>query len=176
MLLEVLTNSRNSSRIFRKFSMRSSLLISLIGISSLKGILSNLLGMDFFELLAPFATHYVSPQYSVIYGNAVFPPSPLATLHFISEPWLASRMAEYSLIDLEERSILRCSVSACGFLSLLNVLLCLDLLSYSRWKEEYCFFRFWYGCGFERAALNCPSSYLRGSKVDYQFTSNYSFQ
>lgn len=105
------TNSLSSSRIFVKFSMRSYLLISLIGTSSLKAIFRDLLGMDFFELCPEvFPAQSVAPRYSIISGRAVRAASAWLALlvdHFNSDPWLLNWLAEFSLMDLMERYNLR---------------------------------------------------------------------
>lgn len=115
-----------------------------MGMRSLKGILSDLLGMDFLEFAFP--THSVAPLYSIISGRAERIGSgslSLAMLHLSSEPWLHKFEAELSLMDLVERYILRYSVSVWLGLSLLKLFLCLDLCTrLSSFKVGYWLFRF----------------------------------
>jgi hypothetical protein len=95
---------------------------------SLKGILSDLLGIDFLEEV--LLTHSVAPRYSVISGKAVrrgMTSLSLAMLHLNYVPLVQRLEAELSLMDLVERSILCSSESVCAGLSLLKLFLCLDL-------------------------------------------------
>jgi len=91
--------------------MRSYFLISLIGTSSLKAIFRDLLGMDFLELCPEvFPAQSLTPRYSIISGSAVRAASAWLALlmdHFNSDPWLLNWLAEFSLMDLMERYILR---------------------------------------------------------------------
>lgn len=154
--------------------MRSSLLISLIGISSLKGILRDLLGMDFLEEV--LVTHWVTPRYSVISGRGLRMGNgclDLAMFHWSSELWFQRLEAEFSRMDLVERSILGCSISWGRGWSLLKLFLCFDLCPIlSTCMSVYLSFRFWCGC--ESAPSSCCFSYGPCWRGGYLFIFNYS--